>query len=217
METTTPETKQQKLEAAPPKKAHVWRWITIVLAIILLGGAGYLGWFAWNLHSQNTQLTKDKSTAQSQITDLNKQLTAAKRATPATTSNAPCPCTPVAASDSLKANIHDAINSKNTAALEGYMASSVKVVIAASEHSVTDTPAQAVAELDYLNSSSSPWNFSIAAATLTSWKAHFYGQYFSATSYAGEAASGQVASFDFDCNGKIDQIFMAANADLLTQ
>lgn len=187
----------------------------IAVIVILLAAVAYLGWLAWSLNNQNGTLTKDKNSAQSKVTDLTKQLADAQKASTSTAT--PCTCTAKAPSQSLKDNIHDAISSKNTAALQGYMASSVKVVIAASGHSATDTPAQAVTELDYLSSATSPWDFNISAATLTSWKAHFYGQYFSSTSYAGKAASGQVVSFDFDCDGKISQIFMAASDDLLIQ
>lgn len=215
MDTQTKNITSQKPDQSNKRRGMLW--VLLVIIVILLAAVSYLGWLAWSLNTQNTTLSKDKSSAQNKVTDLTAQLAAAQKASTASVITTPCPCTPIAASQSLKDNIHDAINSKNTAALQGYMASSVKVVIAASDHSATDTPAQAVSELDYLNSAVSPWNFSIDGATLTSWKSHFYGQYFSGTSYAGRAASDQVVSFDFDCNGKIDQIFMAASSDLLTQ
>jgi cytoskeletal protein RodZ len=211
MDTTTQNTTPKKEETTSKKML----WMIAGIIIILLAAAGYLAWLAWSLNNQNSALVKDKTSAQSKVATLTKQLADAQKLT--TTSTTPCACTPKAASSSLKNNIHDAISSKNTAALEGYMASSVKVVIAASEKGDTETPTQAVASLDYLSSGTSPWDFSIAAATLSNWKSHFYGQYFSDTSYAGKAASGQVVSFDFDCNGKISQIFMAASDGLLTE
>src|SRR5882724_381776 len=203
MKTTTQDTKPQEQEPSKnPVKAH---WICIIIVIILLAIIGYLIWMWVSLSSQNTTLTNDKKQAQSKVDDLTKQLADAKKSS---TSSQIAPATTCSdtASASLKENIHDAISSKNTAALQGYMASSVTVVIAASEKGGAESAALAVADLDYLSSATSPWDFNQSASTLASWKAHFYSQYFSATAYVGKAASDQVVSFDFDCNGKIDQI-----------
>jgi cytoskeletal protein RodZ len=193
---------QQKPQLEEPKhKSRRSLWVLLILLLLLLGVIGYLIWLAFSLNSQTVTLTSDKKQLQSKVDSLTKQLAdATKPSTPATQPAAPA-CSNAAASASLKANIHDAISSKNTAALQGYMATSVTVVIAASEKGGSETAAQAVADLDYLSSATSPWDFAVASATLTSWKAGFYGKYFSATSYAGKAASGQVVSFDFDCNG----------------
>jgi len=187
-------------------------WVSVVIGLLLLAVIGYLIWLTMGLQSQNAALTKDKTDALTKVTSLTEQLAAAQKTSPTTTTT-PCNNTPTT---TLKNNIHDAISSKNTAALESYMASSVTVVIAASGKGGTESAAAAVADLDYLSSATSPWNFSLPTATITNWQAHFYASYFTATSYVGEAASNQVVSFDFDCNGKINKIFMAINSDLLT-
>ena len=127
----------------------------------------------------------------------------------------PAPAAPVI-SAALKENTAAAISSGNTAALEGYMATSVNVVIAGSEKSGAETAAAAVKDLDYLNPLSTTWNFALDNATLTTYQNGFYKQYFGATTtIVGQAANGYVVSFGVNAAGKIDAVFMSASTDQL--
>jgi len=179
----------------------------VVLAIV----AAYFGW-------QYKQLSDDKKQIQSQIDNLNKQLTSAKESTKTSASPTPTPTTKVVISQALLENVPAAINTMNTAALEGYMAPSVNVILAASEGIGPQTPAQAVKALDYLNSATDPWNFSLPAATLTTYKNNqYYGKYFGDNTIVGKSANGYVVAFGINSSGKIDTVFMAVSEDLLTQ
>ncbi|HSE29162.1 MAG TPA: hypothetical protein VLA77_01080 [Candidatus Saccharimonadales bacterium] len=181
--------------------------VLIGLLVVALLAIGWLVWQWTSLNQQITNLKNQNSELQARILDLQqKQVTA----TPSTPSDA---CDPTVTND-LQANIADAINSGNTAALEGYMADTVTVIIAASEGIGDRTPAQAVADLDYLNSATDPWEFEPDAATIAMWDAGFYTDYFDDNTYVGRSADGKVVVFDFDC-GKISEIFMVANEDLL--
>jgi len=134
--------------------------------------------------------------------------------TPAKTTTT-TPIAPVISS-ALKENTAAAISSGNTAALEGYMATSVNVVIAGSEKSGAESAAAAVKDLDYLSPLSTTWNFALDNATLAKYQAGFYKQYFGATTtIVGQAANGYVVSFGVNAAGKIDTVFMSASTDQL--
>lgn len=123
---------------------------------------------------------------------------------------------PKASASDVKENIAAAISSGNTAALQGYMAQKVRVIIAASEGVGDRTPAQAISDLKYLDSATDPWNFNLNDTTLAQYGAGGYGQYFPAGAVVGRSADDKVVSFTFDAGGKISGIFMAADAELLS-
>lgn len=112
-------------------------------------------------------------------------------------------------------NIQAAISSGNTAALEGYMASTVKVILAASEGIGDRTPTQAVEDLKYLDDATDPWDFDLPAETLAQWRAGGYGSYIPIPAVVGESANGYVVSFLFNHEGKISVIFMANDSELM--
>jgi hypothetical protein len=217
-----------KLTPMDPLLKHKRSWpiiaLSAALVLSLLANVA-TGWWLKTAWDDKSNLASEKKQLQSQVKDLTaalanktKALAAAQKlisVTPTpTATSAPCSGT-AQASASLKENIAAAISSRNTAALEGYMASSVKVVFAASEKGGLETPTLAVADLDYLSSATAPWNFSLSAGVLNVWKAGSYAQYFSATSYAGESANKYVVSFDFNSCGKINQEFVSGSSDLL--
>lgn len=112
-------------------------------------------------------------------------------------------------------NIADAVKSGNYAALQQLMADKVKVIIAASEGLGDRTPAQAVADVKYLDAGTDPWNFALDAATLKDYQEGDYTQYFPTDAFVGKSANNYVVSFTFDDSAKISGIFMAANAETL--
>lgn len=191
--------------------------ILVVILVILLVGAGAVA-FWWRNDQANKQKAKNEATIsqlQKDVADLKKQLTA----TPTPTST-PTPTVAPASSKQPSAstleNIKAAFVSKNTAALEGYMAPKVKVVYAATEFGGDKTPAEAVKAMDYVNSGAvAPWNFNLDAATLAKYQKGFYGQYFTPTTLVGKSSNGYVVAVNFDSNGKINGIFVAASDTLL--
>jgi hypothetical protein len=115
----------------------------------------------------------------------------------------------------LKQNVIDAVQSGNFAALDGYMADKVSYALAASSGVGTLTKAQAIKQLEYLNSGTSPWNFNIATATLTKYKSGAYSTYLNDDVIFGASGNKYFVSFHLDSNNKIDQFFIASSTDLL--
>ena len=195
----------------------------MLLILILLAGTAYLGyWYRGNqakkqadqLNQQITELQTQKrelEDAKSQIQTELDELKATKSTTTTTTTT-----TGTAPTAAVKASIEDAVKSGNTTALEGYMAPTVKVIIAASGGVGDRTPAQAVSDLAYLDAGTDPWNFNLPAATLASYRSGSYAQYFPTNAVVGKSANNYVVSFSFNSAGKINAVFMAVNADLLT-
>ena len=180
---------------------------------LILVVVAILGFTAWYVIKANGN-TKDTLNLAAGTNVAVKAKKAPAKKTPAKTTTT-TPAAPVI-SDSLKENTAAAISSGNTAALEGYMADSVNVVIAGSEKAGVDNAAAAVKGLDYLNPLSTTWNFALDNATLTKYQNGFYKQYFGATTtIVGQAANGYVVSFGVDASGKINVVFMSASTDQL--
>jgi hypothetical protein len=141
------------------------------------------------------------------ILNSRKQKLKTTKTTTTTTSTAP--------SQATIDNVEASITSGNTAALEGYMASTVNVIIAASEGIGSRTPAQAVGDItSYISSATDPWSFALPAATLSGWASGSYSQYFPSGAVVGKSANNMVISFSFT-SGKISTVFMAKDATLL--
>lgn len=181
-------------------------WTLVVLLVLALGAIGWLVWQWMTLSQQIADLKNQNQLLQSQIATLTET-------TPPTDETSEA-CDPVVAAD-LKANIDAAVNSGNYAALEGYMTPSVNVILAASEGVGPQTPAETVASMAYLDGGATPWTFEPDAATIAIWEAGFYNDYFDDNTYVGRAANGMVVVFDFDECGKINEVFMVANEELL--
>jgi cell division protein FtsB len=187
------------------------RPLLVILMCLLLLGVGAAAGYMWRDRD-----AKDMDKAnQAQITalqaknaKLEKDLADAKKEAPAST-EAKRP------NQAALDNIKGAIVSGNTAALAGYMAPTVRVIVAASEGIGDRTPTQAINDLKYLDGATDPWNFDLPAATLTPYQSGDYKQYFPTTAYVGKSANNYVISFQFDSNGKISGIFMTNNAALL--
>ena len=184
-----------------------------LLVIVLLTSAG----IASNLWRDQvaSDLEKKQSanieTLVKTIGSLQEKLNAATATTTTQTTT-----TAVAPSASAIESIKSSITSGNTAALEGYMASSVSVVIAASEAAGAGTPTAAVTSItNFIANATSPWNFSLSASILSSYGAGSYKQYFPSIAIVGKSANKKVISFSFDSKGKIDTVFLAASEDLL--
>ncbi|MCK9641720.1 MAG: hypothetical protein M0R39_17595 [Prolixibacteraceae bacterium] len=203
-----------KEERSPeiPREKSKNNYLLIILSVLVALLTLSTAWLGW----QYSRLSSDKKQLQSSADNLSQKLSAtsnelkAAKATPT-----PTPAKTSNVTQSLKENVVAAMNTKNTAALENYMASSVNVVLAASEGVGSRTPAQAVGDLNYLEPATSPWNFSLPATTIAAFRNGFYSRYFGDNTVAGQAANGYVVSFGVNASGKIDTIFMAVSADLL--
>lgn len=189
------------------KRQKLIKRLAITLIVLLLASNGVMLWQILRYRHDKAMLTKDKQSLQSQVNDLKKQLADAKSAAAPSTTATTCNST---VSTSLKENIKAAITTMNTAALEGYMADSVNVVFAASEKSGAESPTAAIADLDYLKSATTPWNFDLPAATIAKYQAGAYKQYFDTGTYVGLSANNYVISFGFTC-GKISSIFVSSS------
>lgn len=180
------------------KNQQGFSWLIILLILILLGALGYTGYKVYkNHHKAKPPVSSQSSSSKS----------SADSSTKKSSSTAPATTAPTA--DELD-NIKASITSGNTAALEGYMASSVNVVIAASEAAGAQTPTEAINQLSYINpGGTNTWDFALPAATLSAYQTGAYKQYFPASALVGKSSDGHVVSFQFDSTGKISGIFMA--------
>jgi hypothetical protein len=207
------ENKTEPIEAPKDKKAKKGNMATLLLgllAVVLLAASGYLWMQLQSAKDDNAALQKDKQTLQGKLDALG----AADDTQAASPSPSPQACNDIP-STSMKDNIKAALDTENTAVFATYTANPVMFVLAASEEGGNKTPDQAAVSMEYTHTATGPWDFNLPAATLAAYDGGFYTDYFDANTYVGKAASGMVAAFDFDCSGKIKQIFVAADAGLL--
>jgi hypothetical protein len=185
----------------------------LMAALFLLAGAiaGYMyrdGQAKKDLDAQKAKV----STLEAKNTKLVSDLAAANKEDSTSTTTAG-----VRPNQATLDSISAAITSGNTAALQGYMASSVNVIRAGTDGPTNGarTPAQAVGDVDYVKNGTAPWNFALPAATLATYQSGDYKKYFPTTAYVGKSANNYVISFQFDSNAKINGIFMSVDASLL--
>lgn len=185
--------------------------LSVLIVLLVAASAGAAYWLR-DRSAKTTASEKDATIASLKKSNaaLEKDLAAAKATTGTNASSNSCTVQqPNAAAIS---NIEASITSGNTQALEGYMASSVKVILAATEAYGAQTPTQAVSDVtNFISTDSSSWdyNFSLPASTLSSYSSGDYSEYFPATALVGKASNGKVISFSFDCNAKISTVFLA--------
>lgn len=196
-----------------PKRNSKWL-LMLPPAVLLLVAAAAAGAYFWQqaiIDSNN----KEMSSLRDQVENLKAQL--AKQEKPASTSE---PKTAVSVPNSqARDNTEAAIESGNYAALLNVFADRVDYLIAASEAAGEHTAAQAVEDLKYLDSASSPWDFNLPTSELESYAASpYYGKYFPATgAVVGKSADNKVVSLIFNSDGKIVTLFMSADATLLNE
>lgn len=209
-------------QIAKPVKKTRGKTILLSLLILILVGAAAGAAYWWR---DKTAKESDKkqaaniSSLQQTTTSLKKQLAAEKaKNAKAASAAGQTACTSKSPSATTISNIEASITSGNTAALEGYMAPSVNVIIAASEGLGAKTPTQAVASItSFISPDTTSWDFDFAlsASTLSSYGKGSYSQYFPGNAVVGKATNKKVISFSFDCNAKISTVFLAASEDLL--
>lgn len=210
-----------KLENIPTpvkKKSSIGKTILlIIIALVLMSGSA-LGAF----YLRDSQAAKIEKQQSDDIANYKKTIAAFEEQTMSTINstdtNNPELCAEVAPDITAVENIKASITSGNTAALEGYMASGVNVILAASEASGVQAPAQAISRVsDFISSDINSWDydFSLPSTTTNTYKQGSYSQYFTDSSLVGKATNEKLISFSFNCLGKIDTVFLANDANLL--
>lgn len=203
------DSKQKKGKDSKVKKpVNKWLLWLLVLVLLLGVGAGVYYWQQQTVNEQSDKITTveaQNAKLKKQVKDLKGELSDAEKS--AEESDGP--------SDDDLANIQAAISTQNYAALEGYMADTVTVILAASEGLGERTPVQAVADLAYLNDADTPWNFALDSATLSEWSSGDYNSYFPEDALVGRSANGYVVSFQFNDAGDITDIFFTGSDELL--
>ena len=118
-----------------------------------------------------------------------------------------------ASKSQMTENIQAAVQSKNYAALEGYMVSQVSVILYATECCGILSPQKATEQMAYLNNGTPPWDFSsnnpIAQKLIAADPSNFAGR------LIGTASNGMVVSFNLNSGNKIDKIFISADYKLI--
>jgi len=179
--------------------------LKLLLILILLAGAAAAGWYYRDMEAKDNAkvAAAEIATLKAKNTKLESDLAAA------TAANAAARAPSAETLDDIKA----AVQSGNYAALESLMADKVTVILAASEGLGERTPAQAVADLAYLDDGTDPWDFALTATIVDGYREGDYAKYFPQTALVGKSANKYVVSFSFDNDGeKITTIFMS-NSD----
>ncbi len=210
---------QEEKSVKVAKKGHAVQLVIVIFvvwSIITAGGAYLLRDKAANdseaqtkdqitsLQNQLKAANKNEADLQSQIDELN------GTSSSTTTTNG------VAPSSSAASSIKASITSGNTAALEGYMASSVSVATATSNSTSisTGTATAAVTSVtNFIANATLPWDFALTPSVLAPYQSSTsHGKYFPTIAIVGKSANSKVISFSFDSAGKINTVFLA-NSD----
>lgn len=196
----------------PPKRRRRGKsLLKLLLALILIAGVGGGAYYWRDKEAKDDagQQSNQISQLQQQVAKLKSDLKTADDKAAAEAASQPGPT-----ADTLK-KVQDAVKSGKYADMQSLIATKVNIIIAASEGLGPRTPAQAVADLKYLDSGTDPWNFALASAVINGYQDGDYAQYFPVEALVGKSANDYVVSFVFNNSGKIIGIFMAADADLL--
>lgn len=214
MDDTTSESREER----PAKKSKRKAVLLVLLVLLLAALAGGALWWCHKDAKETEQKQADKiSSLQEKNASLKKQL-ATQKAKNAKDDSGQTACASKAPDAAAADNIKASITSGNTVALEGYMASKVDVVIAASEGAGPKTPSQAVTSItNFITTDNTSWgyDFALPATVLSSYGKGSYAKYFPSTAIVGKASNNKVIAFSFDCDGKISTVFLAADAKLL--
>lgn len=201
------------------KSKKTLKIILLVLIVVVLSGASAGAAYWWRDKSANdskSEQTAKIASLEKEKASLKKQLSEAKAQSSVITDETDCEAE--SPSSSATENIEASITSGNTAALESYMATSVNVILAASEGIGSSTPTEAVSAItDFISSDITSWDydFSLSAAALNSYAGGSYSQYFPNDAIVGKATNDKVISFSFDCNSKISTVLLSNSEEIL--
>ena len=109
-----------------------------------------------------------------------------------------------------------ALDTDNTAAIEGYLADPVNVILAATECCGPITPTEAISTLAYVSDAASPWT-ATPETTVNTYRAGFYVDSFPAGALVLSSADADPYVISFVVTGDhITQIFISNSATLLS-
>lgn len=133
--------------------------------------------------------------------------------TPVETSEAPVEPTGLSADD--LDNLEAAVNTGNTAAIEGYLSNPNTFIIAASECCGPQTPIETIGGLDYLQSATGPWTRA-TDAQVASYLGGFYVDYFPDGAFVLRSSDSDPFVISFQITGtQVTGIFISAGESLL--
>lgn len=209
-----PEHEQAPIPVTPRPKKSRTKVLLVAITVLILTTASGVGAYVWRDQEVAGRLKEkdDKiSLLEKDLANTKAELRTAKTDNQKTTNSAESEVVKTAMLEGLKASV----TSKNYGAAESYMAKTVRVIFAASEGMGNRTPAQAVSDMAYLNSATSPWDFNLSSAVLNGYRAGGYGSYFPTTALVGKSANNYLISFTFDTNNKVSGIFITGTTDVL--
>lgn len=209
---TTETIKQAEPSTIKPARTKKKLLMTVLIALLIVLPA--LGIWYWQASAANTQRVK----LQKQIDDLKKVNDELKSKAKKPSTAAVVPVKPICTTGLTTAqteNVHAAVQTANTAALDGIMTDMVEYVAAASGKVGSESKVAANNDLaSFLVGASGTWNWNISALTLSSYKAGSYSTYLADDTIFGTSADKHFVSMRVTC-GKIDQVFVSASTDLL--
>ena len=193
---------QTQFNTKPKKK------INIFLLILLLIAVSVFTYWLTDISNDDieSRLNNEIKSLQSKVDSLNKELNDKSKANQ--------PQDAVLPSEDALNKIKASISTGNTQPLEGYMASTVNVVLAASEGLGDRTATQASSDVTDFIDGAGTWDFSLGALTISSYSKSSYGRYFPDNAVVGKSSGGKVISLSFNEDAKIDQVFMANEPDI---
>lgn len=192
------------------KKGHLGLILFHLVALPIIIGSSAGAMYVWqgDLAAKELKVQKDLVIAANKKLATEVAKTAGLLGTPTNCLVPATDCVAVAPTASVIENIKASITSGNTQALEGYMAASVNTILDATEAYGPQTPTQSVASITTFIGSpvTTTWNMEVAPSMYSGGDS---GQYFPTTAIVGKSNDNKVISFSFDCNGKIDTVFMS--------
>lgn len=112
--------------------------------------------------------------------------------------------------DAQRAHFAEALQSGNTAVFEQDFAETVDVIYVATECCGPIPRADAIEALSYVNpGSGATWNFHLDEATLASYRAGIYGEFFPVDAIVGQSSDGATVSFVPGADGLIARILLS--------
>jgi len=212
----TPVSTEIMAKLKSPKKG-IGKTVIVSLLVVLLVASGAAAYVWRDIAARNSEKAQaaNITTLDEKIKSLEADLLVANGGISVPNTGDVC-CVGVAPNATVIANIKASITSGNTAALEGYMADAVKVVLAMAEGVAPGTPTEAVTRItEFISAATEPWNFEMNSSQLGQYAVGGYGPYFPTIAVVGMSANNKVITFDFDCDGKISRVFMASDSTIL--
>lgn len=194
------------------KRVSWKRRIGLLLAIILIAAGTGLGVYIWQ-QSAIDQVERESTEAQEalrdQIKELQDQVDELQAEDQPEDTSSPTALTPTAA----KVIVENARWSE----LGDYLAGDqVMVILAATEGLGSRSSAQLVNDLRILENATSPWNFELPTSVVSGYRSGDYGRYIPADNVVvGRSSDGHVVVFSLNTDGKITDIFISPDENLL--